>query len=217
MQVPLVTNFLGFLMQCIIYEPKMYPGYPLTLANSVLRSLGGFLVALIFLNDPVITEIFTGWNNLVMGIDCEELTRTISTDDDHRLPVYNNKEKTRRIPMRRLKIPNETVNWCLENRLLMSNVLVRRTFSKHIMVEEPTNGYFIVVDEKSDVTSYLFIYYPSANFAKFIHFLFKNPIGRALQRNSNVVVDVNISVEPMQECQYQHHHSTSASDPTAEL
>lgn len=82
---------------------------------------------------------------------------------------------------------------------------MRRTFSKHIVVEEPVNGYFIVVDEDNDATSHLFVYYSSVSYAKLIHFLLDNPIGKAFYKSANVVVDVDISVEPLQESQSDHH------------
>jgi hypothetical protein len=285
------------------------------MVNGVLRALGGLLVALIFLNDPVVTDILSGWynhwyckhiqeyvivetraneyvsavdgdhgptesrametvtpitlvsfpkskrrttlstmgsqslslllcccsegiwhnlrhplrrglleeakdsinrNDLVMGIDCEELTRSLSNSAeslDDRAPPTS--DKTQKIPMRKLKVPNETVHRCLENHLFVPNILMRRTFSKHIVVEEPVNGYFIVVDEDNDATSHLFVYYASVSYAKLIHFLFNNPIGKAFYKSANVVVDVDISVEPLQESQPEHH--LPVSDFTNEL
>ncbi|KAI8100079.1 uncharacterized protein BX664DRAFT_368908 [Halteromyces radiatus] len=61
--VPLITNFCGFIQQCLITKPVVTPEFSLTMASSILHGLGGCFVAFIFLNDPGITHMVAGWYN----------------------------------------------------------------------------------------------------------------------------------------------------------
>ncbi|CAO3578018.1 unnamed protein product [Absidia cylindrospora] len=85
--VPLISNFCGFLEQCIIITGN-YPPYSLNLASSICHGLSGFLVALIFLNDPAITQIFSGWYDHWFYKHVIEYA-VIETNQDHYIRVLD--------------------------------------------------------------------------------------------------------------------------------
>ncbi|ORZ25362.1 hypothetical protein BCR42DRAFT_463975 [Absidia repens] len=85
--VPLISNFCGFLEQCIIITGN-YPPYSLNLASSICHGLSGFLVALIFLNDPVITQIFSGWYDHYFCKHVIEYS-VIETNQDHYIRIID--------------------------------------------------------------------------------------------------------------------------------
>lgn len=60
-KVPFLCYVCSFVMQCMISVTNKYPKYGLTMASTLLTGLVGFFVALIFLNDPVIAQICSGW------------------------------------------------------------------------------------------------------------------------------------------------------------
>ncbi|CAO3596264.1 unnamed protein product [Absidia cylindrospora] len=321
--VPLLSNFLSFLMQCMITVSQSFPGYELTMASGVLHGLGGVLVALIFLNDPAITYIFSGWydhwfykhvveyvvvetksnhyvrllkgngkitkntipgddgttvlvsfprnketlayiptslfcwcgdymqrqhplhksrgsqhdddnkNNLVLGVDCPEICAISDSSTDTTMDscgsigeedadgkVTRNYSyqacATKRVPMRRLKLSSSILNQYMESHYFTPDVLLRRSFSRNITVEEPVNGYFIVVHENDEDYSYIYTNYSSDLYAKFTRCLLNNCIGRTLHRSSNFVIDVNISAEPI-ETSHNSDPTTISPDPTEEL
>ncbi|ORZ24756.1 hypothetical protein BCR42DRAFT_468949 [Absidia repens] len=314
---------LGFLMQCMITIPQYFPGYGLTMASGVLHGLGGVLVALIFLNDPAITYIFSGWydhwfykhvieyvvvetksnhyvrllkgngkitkntipgddgttvlasfprnketlayipsslfcwcgdfmqrqhslyksrdshhdddnkNNLVLGVDCPEICVISDSSTDTTMDNSSNIEEedadnkvtrnysypaclTKRVPMRRLKLSTSILNQYMESHYFTPDILLRRSFSRNITVEEPVNGYFIVAHENDEDYSYIYTNYSSDLYAKFTRCLLNNCIGRALHRSSNFVIDVNISAEPT-ESSHNNDPTIISSDPTEEL
>ncbi|KAI8074503.1 hypothetical protein BC940DRAFT_354063 [Gongronella butleri] len=59
--VPFVSNFCGFVLQCIATVPGGYPQYSIVLADVIVSGLQGVFVSLIFATDPAVVGLVKRW------------------------------------------------------------------------------------------------------------------------------------------------------------
>lgn len=65
--VPFICNICGFIFQLILANPRANPDFALSAADTVLSSLQGFFLTIVFFSDPAVITFFrerwNGWKN----------------------------------------------------------------------------------------------------------------------------------------------------------